>query len=148
VSRAQIEKAYTGGLIERKEASDMMVKLGWSAARAEWLLDIADFSAAAEERTQAVAMVKEEYIAGVMTSGEARSRLAKEEIRPDYIEILIERWNSTIEVKRKLPSKSDLDKFLKNALIDESEYKRELRRLGYSDKMAQRYFDLNNKGGE
>ncbi len=143
LTRAQVEKAYTQHIIDRREAEKLIGDLGYGEERTKWILDMAEFSAASDERTQAIAAVKDSYIAGLMSATEVRDRLAREEVDPPYVETLIMRWNTTISTQRKLPSKTDLDKFLKGGLIMETEYKEELRRLGYSTEMADRYFKLN-----
>ena len=145
ITRSTVESAYRAGVINRREAVNMIVELGWSEEKAEWILDLADFKSLSEARDQAVATAKELYLAGVESGAEVRERLGKEQVQADYIEALIERWDAEKLSKRKLPSKSDLDKFLKAALIQEAEYKAELERLGYSAEMADRYYRLNTK---
>ncbi|MCJ7746031.1 MAG: hypothetical protein MUP40_07090 [Actinobacteria bacterium] len=146
VTRSQIEQAFVKRIIDRREASDMLVSLGWSDEKAQWILDVADFTARTAIRDETIAAIKEMYMAGLATQLEVRQRLGDEEVDPDYIEVLLERWEVTKLATRKLPSKTDLDKFLKASLILEGEYKAELERLGYSAEMADRYYQLNTKG--
>lgn len=148
LSRAQIEKAYTTNIIARPEAKLLLRTLGYSELRTEWLLDMADFSSASAERSEAIQATKDMYLAGLSTPTEVRQRLAKEEVDASRVESLLERWDATLATKRKLPSKTDLDKFLKAGLIEEREYKSELTRLGYSSEMAERYYKLNAKTAE
>lgn len=145
VSRTTVEGAYRAGIIDRREAQDMIVSLGWSEEKADWILDLADFGMLSEARTQAIGTAKELYLAGLSTAVEVRGRLAGEQVQADYIEALLERWEAEKLARRKLPSKTDLDKFLKAGLIVEGEYKGELERLGYSTAMADRYYRLNTQ---
>lgn len=146
VTRAQIEKAYTSRIIDRVEAQAMLEDLGWSGEKASWILDIADFTSASAVRSETIQAIKDLYLAGLCTAVEVRQRLGDEEVDPDYIEVLLSRWDVTRLTTRKLPSKTDLDKFLKASLVQEAEYKAELSRLGYSTEMAERYYQLNTKG--
>lgn len=146
VSRSTIEDAYRSGLLDRAEAVQMIMSLGWSEEKANWILDLADFKALSQARDQAVSTAKELYLAGLASGPDVRDRLGQEQVQPDYIEALIERWDAEKLAKRKLPSKTDLDKFLKAGLVQESEYRAELERLGYSTEMADRYYQLNTKG--
>jgi hypothetical protein len=148
VTRSQIEQAFVKRIIDRREAHGMLVSLGWSDEKAEWILDIADFTARTAIRDETIATIKEMYMSGLATRLEVRQRLGDEEVDPDYIEVLLERWEVTRLATRKLPSKTDLDKFLKASLIGEAEYKAELGRLGYSAEMSDRYYQLNTKGKE
>ena len=148
VTRAQIEKAYTTHIIDRPEAASMLVELGWSKDRAEWILDIADFTSETAIRSETIQAIKDLYLSGLASPVEVRQRLGTEEVDPKYIEVLIERWNVSLRTQRKLPSKTDLDKFLKAGLIAEAEYREELARLGYSAVMADRYYKLNTKTEE
>lgn len=143
VTRAQIESAFDAGIVDRGEAEGMLEELGYSKERAAWIMDIAEYTGAAKARTALIASVKELYLSGLVDKSEVRERLGEEQIDANYIEKLIGRWETEVWTKRKLPSKSDLDKFLKNGLIAEGEYKGELRRLGYSAEMAERYYKLN-----
>ncbi len=146
LTRAQIEKAYAQHIIDRREAEELVGSLGYSKERTGWILDMAEFASASEERTAAIAAVKDSFLAGLMGDTEVRDRLGREEVDPNYIETLIMRWRTTISTTRKLPSKTDLDKFLKAGLIAEGEYRGELTRLGYSREMAERYYKLNTAG--
>ena len=148
LTRQQIEKAYVQHIIDRREAEKLIQSLGYGEERTGWILDMAEYAAASDERTQAIAAVKESYLAGLMDQTEVRDRLSREEVDVEYIETLIQRWTATISTRRKLPSKTDLDKFLKGGLIDETEYKAELARLGYSREMADRYYRLNTAKAE
>ena len=146
LTRSQIEKAYTQHIIDRGEATALIEQLGYSRERTGWILDMAEFSSASEERTAAIAATKDMYLAGLMADTVVRDRLLREEVEPNYVETLLMRWDAEIATRRKLPSKSDLDKFLKNGLIPEAEYRSELTRLGYSPEMAERFYQLNTKG--
>lgn len=148
LTRAQIERAYTQHIVDRGEAERMIRELGYSTERTGWILDMAEFAAASEERTQAIQATKDMYVAGLMTDTVARDRLLREEVDPNYVETLLMRWDATIATKRKQPTKSDLDKFLKAGLIGEAEYRRELERLGYSSDMVDRYYRLNTQSKE
>lgn len=143
LTRAQIERAYVQHVIDRTEAERLLSELGYGRKRIGWLLDMAEYSARSDERSETIAAVKEAYLAGMMTQTEARDRLGREEIDAPYIESLITHWSTIVSAKRKLPSKSDLDKFLKAGLVSEGEYKAELRRLGYSADLADKYYRLN-----
>ena len=50
---------------------------------------------------------------------------------------------ATREAKTKLPSKTDLDKFLKAKIIDADQYKTEMYRLGYSFQYTMWYLEVN-----
>ena len=146
LTRSQIEKAYAQHIVDRREAESLIGSLGYSEERTGWILDMAEFASASEERTAAIAAVKDSFLAGLMGDTEVRDRLGREEVDANYIETLIMRWRTVISTTRKLPSKTDLDKFLKAGIIAEVEYKEELTRLGYSRDMAARYYQLNTAG--
>lgn len=146
VTRAQIESAFDAGIIDRSEAEGMLEELGYSKDRAGWIMDIAEYTGAAKARVELIASVKELYLSGIADKSDVREKLGSEQIDANYIEKLIGRWETEVWTRRKLPSKSDLDKFLKNGLIEESEYKGELKRLGYSAEMAERYYKFNTMG--
>lgn len=148
VTRSQIENAYEAGIIDRAEAEGLLEELGYSRERAGWILDIAEYVSASRARTELIASVRDLYLSGLADKSEVRERLGAEQVDPNYIEKLIGRWETQVWTRRKLPSKSDLDKFLKNGLIEEGEYKSELKRLGYSSEMAERYFKLNTMAKE
>ncbi len=147
LTRAQIEKGYNARMITGEEAKRMLVSLGYGEERAEWLLDMADFSAEVKLRDELIGTMKINYMAGISSMTQVRQRLGEEEVDPGYIEKLLERWEAEKISQRRLPSKSDLDKFLKAGLMVEADYKSELARLGYSGEMADLYFRLNSGGG-
>jgi hypothetical protein len=62
------------------------------------------------------------------------------------IQSLLERWEISRIKDQKIPSKTDLDKFLRNKVIDEDKYRYEMTKLGYGWVYTDWYLQLIKKG--
>jgi len=134
LSRAQITDLYIDGHITRDDAQLMLTKLGYPEHRASLLITYAEYKEIKDEIDEAVDNIKIYFQNNLITKDEARQRLNQLDVPQNRISILIERWNIKNITDTKLPSKTDLDKFYRKEIIDDSEYKAEMRRLGYSNK--------------
>jgi hypothetical protein len=141
LSRAQITNLYIDGHLTREDAQTMLVKLGFPEHRASLLITYAEYKEIKDEIDEAVDNVKVYFQNNLITKDEARQRLNQLNVPQTRINILIERWNIKNITDTKLPSKTDLDKFYRKKIIDDSEYQIEMTRLGYSKKYIGWYLE-------
>ncbi len=76
--------------------------------------------------------LKTRYLDGLINDLEARTELAKLNLPGARIDALMSFWKAQFIKGAKLPSKTDLDKFIKQGIIDKDQYRNEMYRLGYS----------------
>ena len=142
LTRSNIISFYRNGIIDRVTASLLLTNAGINAIAAALFLDDADFKEELEDRKAEQAVIIESAKIGNITIEEARAQLdtlGLETAERDKALVKLER---VIQANVKQPSKADLDKFLKNELITEDEYRTNMRRLGYSNFWIDKYIQL------
>ena len=142
LTRSNIISFYRNGIIDRLTASLLLTNAGINSIAAALFLDDADFKEELEDRKAEQAVIIESAKIGNITIEEARAQLdtlGLETAERDKALVKLER---VIQANVKQPSKADLDKFLKNELISEDEYRTNMRRLGYSNFWIDKYIQL------
>lgn len=146
LSRSQIVSLYIDGQVSRADALLMLVKIGYPTHRAELLMVYAEYDEIKDLQTEQLKNVEQLYKGNWIDAAKARSEMSNLEVGPERISILIQKWNIPKAVATKAPSKTDLDKFVRNEIIDEGIYRNEMSRAGYSVKYIDWFWSLLNKG--
>lgn len=139
LSRVQITNLYIDGHLSRADTLSMLIKLGYPEHRADLLVTYAEYKEIKDEIDEAVDNIKIYFQNNLISKEEARTRLNQLNVPSNRITILIERWNIKNISDTKLPSKTDLDKFYRKGIIDDTNYMTEMSRLGYSPKYISWY---------
>ena len=143
---AQIMIGYRDKFLTREDVIDLLGQLRYSEDHANFLIYLEDYKENADIQNDVIASIKDRYTSNLMEKNEAEDRLNKLNLPAAKIASLFERW----EVKRfldvKIPSKTDLDKFLKNKIINEDKYRYEMGKLGYGWEYTDWYLQLIKKG--
>ena len=145
LSMAQITKAYRGNMITRDDALAFLQILKYNVDQADWLLSQADFEEALELQNMYVSAAKDRYLDGIWDEIDARSALGKLNLPGARVDALIAKWQPARITDRKLPSKTDLDKFFKSKIIDADTYKLEMYKLGYNYQYTDWYMQVAKK---
>ena len=131
VSQAQIVKAFKQGLIERVDAVALVEQAGYSNAQADFIISMAEYEQETEYREQVIDNIRDQYQDNRINAVDARGYLDELNLPSKAVDLYMSTW----EIKRlknaKKPSKTDLDKFLKNNIIDDDTYRYEMEKLGY-----------------
>lgn len=142
LTKTQVVEAYMGHIMPKKQALAELELMGYSEDRAEFLIISAEYYEAKEYQDMAVDNVQDRYENNLITRDQALNRLAQLNVDGRRIEILIEKWTLNIFDDRKIPSKTDLDKFFRNKIIDVKRYRVEMFKLGYNKEYISWYEQL------
>lgn len=143
ITKGQVLRAYRAKLIQRHEAYDMLLQLDFPEDIAEYTLALDDWMEALDAQDDVIDVVKMLYQENLIDDNEARRRLYELDLPAVKVDTTMEKWKLRRFKDRKLPSKADLDKFLKTRIISELEYFDEMERLGYGRKYSEWYFRLS-----
>jgi hypothetical protein len=132
ITKSQIVKAYRNAMINREEATLLFQTIKTNAEEIEWLLVNADFDENLELQNLYVGAIKTRYVNLLMSDNDARIELIKLNLPGARVDALLTAWKATITASSKMPSKTDLDKFLKAGIINADTYRTEMYKLGYS----------------
>lgn len=132
LTRGQILKGYRERAIPRQEALDLLMEIGVNRNAAEYLLDFEDYLFEKELIDDTIDNIRDRFVQNLISYYDARDRLMALNLPARQIEVLLDKW----EIKRwkamKVPSKTDLDKFLRAKIITEDQWRAEMDRLGYA----------------
>lgn len=132
LSLGQVIDAYMEHILPKKEALSELELMGYSESRAEFLLISAEYEEIRGYQKAAVGNIGDRYQNNLITKDQALSKLSALNIDGRRIEILIDKWALNIFEDKKVPSKTDLDKFLRNKIINLDRYRSEMYKLGYN----------------
>ena len=131
LSQTQVTKAFKKGLIEESDAIVLIEQLGYSNAQADFIVSMAAYEQEIEYQDQVIDNIKDQYQDNRIDAITARGQLDALDLPSKAVDIYMATW----ELKRlnnvKKPSKTDLDKFLRNKVITNDQYRFEMEKLGY-----------------
>ena len=142
LSRSSIIGFYKDGIIGKAITLALMIQAGINAAAAGLFIAAADFDLERADRKQRIDLVFDQFRAGALNFDEAADRLAGlglETIELQLVRLDLERLDAQ---QTKLPSRGDLDRFVKANIIERPEYMDMMGRLGFSRRWSRRYFEL------
>jgi len=142
LTRAQIEKAYKAGVIDRPSALALIQDLGYTETKARFIITLVDYAEMEESRDNTINVVRDKYKSNLITEEDARSTLNKLDLTSKKINDYIALWETARYKARRKITKEQADKFLLNGIIGIEEYVDELRILGYSTKYINWFVQL------
>jgi len=145
LTMTQVLNAYMEKLMTKDQAVNELTLMGYSEPRAEFLLAYEEYKEDREYREAAIDNVRDRYQNNLITKQDAYDRLSALDLDGRRIQVLIDKWSLNIFEDRKLPSKTDLDKFLRNNIIDYNTYYHEMEKLGYNYLYIKWYHNLIKK---
>lgn len=131
LSMSQVLKGYKENLIDKEDAKDLLIQLEYTEAQADYFIVFEDYKEAKEYQDDIITNIKERYQNNLIDDFDAQSRLNALNLPAKQVSLLMDRWQIQRFEDRKLPSKTDLDKFLKNKIINKDIYRLEMHKLGY-----------------
>lgn len=141
-----IVNAYKVGMLKREDALKQLTALGVPPIVAGYKLQQADLQLHLSLLEAKGAVVQAELEAGVIDTKTAATKLSGLGYSPSGATRIAEQWAAEIEADRtrkawseKLPTRSDVTRWLKNGIIAAEEYVAWLRRMGYADETILNY---------
>ncbi len=145
LTRSNVLRFYNDAVVDRDTAINVLLSTGLSQDAAELFILSADLSIQADERKDAIDTIVERVKGGIIDFDQAQddlNRLGLEELEKQRAINVLVRAQAR---RNKIPSKSDLDKFLDAGIIESDDYLLNVRLLGFSDVWARRYLDLRGR---
>jgi len=141
ITRANIIKSFKDNLITKDEMIEMFQGLRFSdraiefwTENAEWEKTLADIQSYTDDLADA-------FQAGQMTESELKVELVQMDVPAEFAETIFERIIRKKARRTKTIPLTDLNRWLMLGVIDQDEYIRNMRLLGYKDDHIQRYLE-------
>jgi len=143
LAKGQIIDAYDKRAINRDDTAELLASLGYGEAQVEFMLTMADYQENIDLQTEMIANIKDRFLENLIDKNSAELQLNKLNLSGQRVSVLLARWETLAYKDRKMPSKTDLDKFYKAGIINADTYMIEMDRLGYSFRLAEMYVRLS-----
>ena len=148
LTRGQIVGGYKDKILTRADALTLITDLGYTEAQAEYFILTEDYNEAKDLQDEMLTNIKDRFQNNLADEFTTRSQLNSLNLTGDRIAVLMDKWKIKKMIDVKVPSKTDLDKFLLNKIITLDIYRQEMDRLGYNFKYIGWYEKLSGiKGG-
>ncbi len=132
ITKSQVMKGFNEKLIGRADTIDLLVNMEYSPDQAEYLVILEEYKESKDLQDDLLDNIKTRYQNNFLNDFECRAKLNELNLPAEQTAILMDKWKLKKMIDVKLPSKSDLDKFLKNNIIDLDTYRLEMDKLGYN----------------
>jgi hypothetical protein len=142
LTKDQVLSFYKAYLLSREQTTELLTEIGYTPDRADFFITFSDYLREEEYVETVIDNTGELYVSGVIGYDQASSDLSKLNLPSKRVSTLFSTWNIKIYKNRKLPSKTDLDKFLKANVINFDTYAEELEKLGYPERYVNMYVAL------
>ena len=148
LSRTDIEKAYEDGDLTYTQAVGALESIGYDEALCDFYISRIELEKQRAARLERIDLTKEKLLSNLIDVSKARNLLVSYGVEIVRINELIDRWQVLLIKNAKLPSKTDLDKFVRSKVIDHDGYFLEMGKLGYSEYYINLYWKYLQSGGE
>jgi len=148
LTKSEILKGYRYKLLDREEAKEALMKMGYDEEEAEYYIALEDYNEEKERKEEVIKRTKTEFTKGIIDRNEVYKRLSEINLQSKEIDYYLSIWDTSRQAKPKQPSLADLKSFFKARVIDEKTFREELSNLGYSDKYIDWYVKTIFYAGE
>ena len=139
LTRASVQKSYKIGLITQAQLRAFFKSFGYSEDVVDYWVDITEY----EKDLAEVEAFKNElflqYRLGAITMEDIALELGYKGLPASYADAAIKEEQAKPSAKLKVPSKSDLETWLKLQVIDEKYYAHSMKALGYRQEDVEKY---------
>lgn len=142
LSRSSVLNFYADGLLDRDEARDLLIDLGFETDTTELFLKSVDFDEIRHERSESIKLILDKAAAGTLNFNEAQTALDALQLETREKQKALIRLIRMQDRQDRLPSRADMDKFIASNLVSDAEYIDVLERLGYSPKWSNNYLQI------
>lgn len=148
LTKSEILSGYKNGAIESDYAVILLKKIDYSADQAEYFVAYEDYKQALDLVDLQIDNIKDRYIAALIDRAEAQSKLDSLNLPSKQVQAFLERWELQRYFDKRLPSRTDLNKFWLQKIISDTDYVREMTKLGYAYYHILWYQQLVKKTGK
>lgn len=143
LNKGEILKAYKQGAMSRSDAKELLLEIGVTEDIAEYYLTFQDFMHEKEMQDDMVSVIGDSYKNRLIERTDAKEKLDTLNLPSQQVTLLLSQWDVHLLKNTKIPSKTDLDKFLKQGIIDRDNYFIEMDKLGYKITYTDWYYKLS-----
>ena len=142
LTRAQILRFHKAGLFSDEETVSSLIEIGFVENDAVTMVTL-QLIAADQELTDAqVNVIRARFKNGSISFNETLTALDELQVPPRERDLLLAEFEALRESEIRLPSRAEMDRFLRGQIVTVDEYLVQLRVLGYPDPWPERFAAL------
>lgn len=138
-TRTEIVDAFRRGVMSEAEARDLLKELDYSEERIDFYIKREELKREQNLKGEYLKRYRTLYVEGMIGWSDVSEGLLIKGFVATELEPLQEVWDLEKQYRVAHPSRADLDRFLKNDVIDDVIYRREMRNMGYTDQYIDWY---------
>lgn len=139
ISRANLVKAYTIGVIDKEQLRDLLGQLGYSDTVVDFWVNMAEYELALQLIENDTTDLVQQYLRGQKTIDQIRDELNRKDLPASYVNATVSAALSQESKKTRLPTKTDLMDWFEQQIIDEKTYHDYMSQIGYRDQDIANY---------
>jgi len=143
LTRGQIMTGFKEKIITRSDTLTLLQDLDYSQAQAEYFIVLEEYKEAKNYQDDVIDNIKTRYQNNFLNDFDAKSKLNALNLPATQVNLLMDKWQLKRMIDVKLPSKTDLDKFMLNKIINLDTYRQEMEKLGYNFRYTEWYEKLS-----
>ena len=131
VTRSSIMSSFKRGIITKEELKSYLEAFGYSEKVVNFWLQMATFEKEEEVLELITDEIKSRYRSGMITLRQAKMELETYDLPASYVNEIISKLKIQESVRVKLPSKGDLENWLKIGVINDETFHQRMLQIGY-----------------
>jgi hypothetical protein len=139
ITRSTVLKSYKKGLITQDQAVSYLAQLGYAENTIELHMQQTEYDMYEEDAELYVDNLVLLYRLGAMTIDQLKTSLLSLDLPGAYVDKIVNKEKVSTSKKLKLPTKTELEKWLELKIINETEYSNAMTRLGYQEEDIIKY---------
>jgi len=145
LSKGNILGAYRDKAIDKATAKELLVDLDYSPGLINFYLSMEDHNEEKDFQDDLIDNIRDKYQNRLIEKKDAIAQLNAAALPQKQISLLIDKWTIKVYKDRKLPSKTDLEKWLRLKIIDDDNYKWRMSQIGYPYDQINHYLEYIKK---
>src|SRR4030042_2474907 len=139
LTRSSLIDSYKRDILTEEELVSYLKKLNYVDNVVEYWVKNANYEKIMEMLDILIADVKEQYFMGLITIDQLQNILVQADVPSTMTESVIKKVLTEQTKKRKAPTKSDMDEWLQQNIIEDVFYFEHMKLIGYNAEDIQRY---------
>jgi hypothetical protein len=146
LTRTQIVDFFEDGLFTRADAIASLVDIGYTEDNADSIIELAEIKVLRAQQKARVQVVKQRFENHAIDYNTALGQLDEIGLTSTERDLVAVQMEAQELANIKIPTRTELDKFFKEGLIDESIYLDQMAALGFATEWAEKFLALVQKG--
>lgn len=147
LAESKIRDSFLSGKIDETETKSMLSDLGYDAESVDFVYALWIDDKYEIELSSEIENIKVSFLYGDITENQLTDSITALGLPSDSIKQIITDIINTKKRMKQLPTKSDIIRWYNGKIIDEDQFKKLLKQLGYGDMFINNYLLETNKAG-